>query len=295
MSDMIDLTNADLGAENLGDMWLDFIARVHPAQSKLFIESYNLIAISFPDSFINSELEHFFIDESLDTSDLIAHVRKHFIDTLIDALQIMGIIIDRDYITMNHLEPLKIILDTIYLFDGMTDLIGLVDTLDDEEADCKERFLRVVRMTQPQYMSKLEDMEYFIDDVGMNTIMGIKIGLNLIDEDDDQVIDHVLKQRIVRNKPFLVKTFAGTHIANGGGIGLNVDSYFTLFANELATALVDDEPAVYLGMVLSLMVISNLSDKEIYGQYMSLVEDHCTTIEEIYKGNEIIKEVKLDA
>ncbi|AEV89528.1 putative virion structural protein [Pseudomonas phage OBP] len=295
MSDMIDLTNVDLGAENLGDMWLDFIARVHPAQATLFIESYNLITLSFPDSYIDSTLEHLFIDEGLDTADLIAHVRKLFIDTFIDALQIMGIIIDKDFLTMDHLEPLKIVIDTIYLFDGMTDLIGLVDVLDDDEADCKERFLKIVRLTQPQYENKLDDMEYFIEDVSMNTIRGIKIGLNLIDEDDDQVLDHVLKQRIIRNKQFLVKTFAGTHIANGGGVGLNIDVYFTLFANELALSLVDEEPIVYLGMVLSLMIISDLSDKEIFGQFTALIEDHCSTIEEVYKGNEILKEVKLDA
>lgn len=293
MSEMIDLTNADLGVENLGEMWQDFIVRVHPAQATLFIESYNLISLSFPNSFIDSTLEHLFIDEGLETAELIAHVRILFIETMIDALQIMGIIIDKDFIEMNHLSKLKDILDTIYLFDGMTDLIGLVDTLDNEEMDCKERFIAVVKMTQPQL--DFEDMEYFIDDVSMNTIRGLKIGLNLIDEDDDTIMDHTLKTRIKANKNFLVKTFAGVHVANGGGVGLNIDAYFTLFANELAQALIDDSPGVYLGCVLSLMVISNMSDKEIVGQYSALVEDHCTTIEEVYKGNKLLEEVRLNA
>lgn len=295
MSDMIDLTNVDLGVENLGDMWLDFTVRCNPEHAKLFNESYNLITLSFPNSFIDTELNHLLIDESLETVDLISHVRLLFINTIIDALKICNIFIDKDFIEMNHLEPLKIILDTVYLADGITDLIGLHETLTDEEADPKERFLKVVRMVQPEYETLMEDMEYYVDEVGVKCIDGLLIGINVIDEDDDTIIDHTLKTRIRSNKNFLTKTFAAPHIANGGGIGQDIDAYFALFANELAQCLVDGEPTVYLYAVLSLMIISDMTDKQIMGQYTSLVEDHCTSVEEAYKAMNILKEVKLDA
>jgi len=47
--------------------------------------------------------------------------------------------------------------------------------------------------------------------------------------------------------------------------------------------------------VLSLMLISNLSDQDIQGQFNSLIEDQTTTVEEAYRAQNIIKKVKLNA
>lgn len=292
MSDMIDLTNVDLGVENLGEMWVDFIARCTPHQATLFNESYNLIAISFPESFVDSTLNQMFIDESLDTSELMAHVRVLFINTIIDALQMMGILIDKDYIELNSLSELKNILDTVYLFDGLTDLLGLVQILNDEEQDCKDRFIRIVQMTQPQY--DMTNMDYFIKEVSPNTIRGILIGLNIIDEDDTEWVDHTIRDRIKTNKLWLVDTYGGQHIINGGGVGLNIDGYLKVFMSDLAKDLATN-PYDYLKNVLSLMIISSLTDSQIQGQFNSLIEDQTTNVEEAYKAMEIIKKVKLNA
>lgn len=292
MSDMIDLTNADLGIENLGEMWKDFIERCTPHQAKLFTESYNLIAISFPESFIDNTLTHLFADEGLDTSDLMSHVRLLFINTICDALQMMGIFLDKDYMDMNSLHDVKIILDTIYLFDGMTDLIGLVDMLNNEELDCKERFINVVRMTQPQY--DLSEMEDYIKEVSTNTIRGIMIGLNIIDEDDTTYVDHVLRKRILANKAFLVGTLANEHIGNGGGVGLEIENYLKLFHSSLAKRLLDS-PMDYLKQVLSLMLISSLTDGQVHGQFNALLEDQCQTVEEVYQAQSILKGVVVNA
>lgn len=289
---MIDLTNVDLGVENLGEMWEDFIARCTPEHATLFNESYNLIALSFPDSFIDSTLTHYFIDEGLETAEVIAHVRQLFIDSIIDALQIMGIIVDKDYIEMNSLEELKNVLDTIYLFDGLTDLIGLVDILRDEEMDCRDRFITVVQKTQPQY--DMSNMEYFIKDVSPNVIRGILIGLNLIDEDDDTEVDHVIRDRIRNNKTFIAPLFGGMHVSNGGGVGQVIDAYMKLFMSDLARVLVENK-FLYLQHVLSLMLISSLSDAEINGQYHALVEDLCETVDDLYRATDIMKKVKLNA
>ena len=289
---MIDLTNADLGIENLGEIWKDFTERCTPEQAKLFTESYNLIAISFPNSFIDSTITHLFADDGLDTSDLIAHIRLLFINTICDALQMMGIFVDKDYMDMNSLEAVKRILDTIYLFDGMTDLIGLVDVLNNENLDCKERFIKVVRMTHGQF--PFDDMESYIKEVSTNTIRGIMIGLNIIDEDDTEYVDHVLRQRIQDNKQWLVGTFANQHIGNGGGVGLTIDNYLKLFHSDLAKAMIAN-PLDYLKQVLSLMIISSLTDGQISGQFHALVEDQCTTVEEIYKATAIIKGASIDA
>lgn len=292
MSEMIDLTNVDLGVENLGEMWSDFIVRCTPEQAILFNESYNLIAISFPESFIDSTLTQMFIDEALDTSELMSHVRSLFLETILDTLQMMGIKFDRDFIEMNHLRDMKVILDTIYLFDGLTDLLGLVDLINNEELDCKERFIEIVRMTQPQF--NLDDMEYYIEEVSANTLRGILIGINVIDEDDAEYVDHTIRNRIRSNRQWLVGTLGERHIVDGGGPGQNLDGYMKIFMSSLSKYLVED-PMLYLQNVLSLMLISNLSDQDIQGQFNSLIEDQTTTVEEAYRAQNIIKKVKLNA
>lgn len=293
MSEMIDLTNVDLGVENLGEMWSDFIERCTPEHATQYNQAYNLIAISFPDSFIDSTITHYLIDESISTPDLMAHIRILFINTIIDALQMMGIIIDKDWIDPNSLPELIVILDTIYLADGMTDLIGLVDTLNDEEADAKERFIRVVRMTQPQY--QMENMEYYIKEVSSNTIRGLMIGLNIIDEDDASWVDPDLQKRIKANKEFLKGTFGGQHIINGGGLGQEFEGYYKVFSNDLAKLLIDGKTEAYMTNILSLLIISSVTDGAIGGTYTGLVEEYSTTIEEAYKATAIMDKVELNA
>lgn len=292
MSEMIDLTNTDLGFENLGEMWSDFTDRCLPEHAKLFNESYNLISLSFPNSFVDSTLLHLLIDEGLDTGDLISHVRKLFIESIVDCLQCMGIIIDMDYVEPNNLTELKIILDTIYLMDGMTDLIGLVDTLGDEELDPKERFIQVIKKCQPQY--DYEQLPYIIDDVSTNVIRGMLIGLNIIDEDDSEWVDPTLQKRIKNNKAILLVTLAGKHITEGGGVGLTIDNYLNLFMSDLGEALIDRTER-YLLQVLGLMMISSLTDEQIVAQYNSMVEEQCNTMDQVYLAQEILKKVNLNA
>lgn len=292
MTDMIDLTNTDLGVENLGESWTDFIERCTKEQAKVFNESYNLITISFPNSFLDNDLTNLFIDEGLDTSDLISHVRQLFIVSIVDALQIMGIIIDMDYVTMDSLHELNIVLDTIYMADGITDLIGLVDLLHYEDFTAKDRFIGVMKLIQPQF--DFSNMDYMIKDVSINTIRGLLIGINVIDEDDETFLDPQLKKRINNNKPFFTGTLAYAHIINAGGLGQDFSSYSKLFVNELGTILVDN-PCKYLKNIMSLMLISAMTDEEIIAHFETLAESVSTSVEELYTCNKILEEIVINA
>lgn len=293
MSEMIDLSNTNLGEENLGDEWTNFILKCSPLHAKLFNEAYNLIDISFPESFFNQTLTHILIDESIDKSDTIAHVRKLFIDTIIEALQIMGIYIDYNQVEMRSLSTLKVILDSIYLLDGVIDILGLVDILNDEELVPKDRFIKAISVISPTDEVELEHSEMIIKEVGVNAIRGIMIGLNVIDEDDTTWIDPSLKRRIKANKAILSGTMASTHLTNGGGPGLIVDNYFNIFMGELAELLVTNQ-SEYLKNVLSLLIISACTDEQIYVQFNNLIEQNIEDMETIFKANELLKKVNIN-
>lgn len=291
MSEIIDLGDRNLAVENLGEMWQDFAARLMPEAAILFKDAYNLISISLPENGNDIQITNILIDESLETSDTVMHIRKLLIDSIVDCLQMMGIIIDYDYLSPDSLKDLVHILDTIYTLDGMDDLMQLVDILDDELIDAKERFIRVIERVEPDY--DLENFPYMIKEVSPNVTKGILIGLNILDNDDTEYMEPTIKRRVQANKEFLRETLAWEHITKGGASTLSLEVLMTLFVSDLGIKLTENK-LDYFKQVLSLMLISDLTDGQIKSQYFALLEEVAENMDEIYKAQTLLEKVKLD-
>ncbi len=291
MSEIIDLGDRNLAVENLGEMWQDFAARLMPEAAILFKDAYNLISISLPENGNDIQITNILIDESLETSDTVMHIRKLLIDSIVDCLQMMGIIIDYDYVSPDSLKDLVHILDTIYTLDGMDDLMQLVDILDDELIDAKERFIRVIERVEPNY--DLENFPYMIKEVSPNVTKGILIGLNILDNDDTEYMEPTIKRRVQANKEFLRETLAWEHITKGGASTLSLEVLMTLFVSDLGIKLTENK-LDYFKQVLSLMLISDLTDSQIKSQYYALLEEVAENMDEIYKAQTLLEKVKLD-
>lgn len=291
MSEIIDLGDRNLAVENLGEMWQDFAARLMPEAAILFKDAYNLISISLPENGNDIQITNILIDESLETSDTVMHIRKLLIGSIVDCLQMMGIIIDYDYVSPDSLKDLVHILDTIYILDGMDDLMQLVEILDDELIDAKERFIRVIERVEPDY--DLENFPYMIKEVSPNVTKGILIGLNILDNDDTEYMEPTIKRRVQANKEFLKETLAWEHITKGGASTLSLEVLMTLFVSDLGIKLTEDK-LDYFKQVLSLMLISDLTDGQIKSQYFALLEEVAENMDEIYKAQTLLEKVKLD-
>ena len=291
MSEIIDLGDRNLAVENLGEMWQDFAARLMPEAAILFKDAYNLISISLPENGNDIQITNILIDESLETSDTIMHIRKLLIDSIVDCLQMMGIIIDYDYVSPDSLKDLVHILDGIYTLDGMDDLMQLVEILDDELIDAKERFIRVIEKVEPDY--DLENFPYMIKEVSPNVTKGILIGLNILDNDDTEYMEPTIKRRVQTNKEFLKETLGWEHIINGGASTLSLEVLMTLFVSDLGIKLTENK-LDYFKNVLSLMLISDLTDGQIKSQYFALVEEVAENMDEVYKAQTLLEKVKLD-
>lgn len=291
MSEIIDLGDRNLAVENLGEMWQDFAARLMPEAAILFKDAYNLISISLPENGNDIQITNILIDESLETSDTVMHIRKLLIGSIVDCLQMMGIIIDYDYVSPDSLKDLVHILDTIYTLDGMDDLMQLVEILDDELIDAKERFIRVIERVEPDY--DLENFPYMIKEVSPNVTKGILIGLNILDNDDTEYMEPTIKRRVQANKEFLKETLAWEHITKGGASTLSLEVLMTLFVSDLGIKLTEDK-LDYFKQVLSLMLISDLTDGQIKSQYFALLEEVAENMDEIYKAQTLLEKVKLD-
>ena len=291
MSEIIDLGDRNLAVENLGEMCQDFAAMLMTEAAILFKDAYNLISISLPENGNDIQITNILIDESLETSDTVMHIRKLLIDSIVDCLQMMGIIIDYDYVSPDSLKDLVHILDTIYTLDGMDDLMQLVEILDDELIDAKERFIRVIERVEPNY--DLENFPYMIKEVSPNVTKGILIGLNILDNDDTEYMEPTIKRRVQANKEFLRETLAWEHITKGGASTLSLEVLMTLFVSDLGIKLTENK-LDYFKQVLSLMLISDLTDGQIKSQYYALLEEVAENMDEIYKAQTLLEKVKLD-
>lgn len=290
MHDDIDLTNVDLATENLGEMWLDFTVRCTEATAIQFRDAYNLISITWPDNYLDVTISTILIDESMDTSDTIMTIRRYFIDTIVESLQTIGIIIDMDFVDPNSLKDLIYILNALYSLGGMEDILRLLDILDDETLDTKDRFITSISKLDPEYDT--ENFTSLIRDVAPNVTKGILVGLNVLGTDDTEYMEPTLKRRIQRNKAFLKGTLGEQHILNGGGSGLSLEGLTLVFMNDLGKLLVDGV-IPYLRNVLSLMVIANLTDEQIESQFLASTEQFAEDMQVVYSAQNLLKEVSL--
>lgn len=297
MLDTIDMTNANLASDNLGEMWDDFAVRCTPGVAIQLADAYNLITLSLEagnegnNGFLDVEITNILIDEARETSDTIQAIRRLLIDGVVDCLQAMGIIIDMDYIGPDELGVLCKVLDTIFTFDGMEDILGLADVLDDEGIDPKERFITVIKMNDPQ--TDFENLYDIISEVSMDVTKGLLIGLNILATDDDQYMEPAMKRRLKGNKEFFKGTLGEFHVVNGGGIQQQQEVYLTLFAAELGEMLLTD-PVAYVKNVLSLLLLTSLTRSQIEGQIMALTQDVSSDLEVMYRCQAVFKEVNFN-
>ncbi|QDH47093.1 hypothetical protein PQC07_gp204 [Aeromonas phage D3] len=296
MSDMIDLTNANLASDNLGEMWDDFAVRCTPEAAIQLQDAYNLITLSLEcvpggnNGFLDTNITTVLIDEGYDTPDTIQAVRKILIYALVDCLQAMGIMIDMDYIGPDELVILTKILDTIYTVDGIEDILGLSDVLEDEGIDPKERFIQVMALVDP--LMDQEKLPYVIKDVSVDVTKGMLIGLNILSTDDDQYMEPFFKKRLVANKAFLKGTIGERHIVDGGGVQQQLDIYMNLFAAEVGEMMLNN-PVEYIKNMISIMLLTPMTGAEIEGAVMSLINDVSETTEIMYRAQAVLKEVNL--
>lgn len=294
MLETIDITNANLASDNLGEMWDDFAVRCTPEVAIQLVDAYNLITIALEageegnNGFLDIEITNILINEMSETSDVIQSIRKLLIDRIVDCLSVMGIIIDMDYVGPNELRILTKILDTIFTFDGMEDILGLADVLEDEGIDPKERFITVIQMNDPE--TDFTELYNIISEVSVNVTKGLLIGLNILSTDDDQYMEPAMKRRLVNNREFLKGTVCEYHVVHGGGMQQHQDVYLTLFGPELGEMLLKD-PVLYVKNVLSLLLITPLTQSQIEGQIMALAQDVVGDIESIYKVQNLLNEV----
>lgn len=287
--DVINL-DTNLAEENIGDIWTNFIESITPAHGEDYNAAYNLVALLGKVDDTTIFINHILIDDSISKENKSAEIRVYLINSLIDSLQIMGVGVDKDFIGPNNLKDLINVVNAFYTLHDMNDLLGIAEILQSEDFQPLDKLIEVVDRLYLDY--DVEILRDIIVSVESKTIKGILVGLNLLDEDGEHVEGYI-KERVIKNKPFLKGTLGFDHVVNDGALGLDMNILFNIHVNKLAELLASDH-AQYHRQILSLMLISSLVDTDIVKSFKILVNKHTEDIGEAYKLLDILTEVNLN-
>lgn len=293
MTDYIDTSNLKVAMDELGDLWYNFEQCLVPETAIIFNTSYNLITLAVKDSPLPLDITEILINESLDTVNAISQVRETFLIFICDVLNNMGILMDKDHIDSDSLPYLNTLLNLIYVTDGVDDVMGLIYILENETFSNKERLIEVIKR-----VNDLDDDECYPDiikDVSPDVIKGLMIGLGADTDatDDREYINDEVGKRIRNNREFIKGTLAASHITNGGVAGLSYHVLSDMFINDIAKLLLGDR-RTYYKEILSLLVISSMTNVEIESGYESMIKDFANDLDELYIGSTLLEELNLE-
>lgn len=291
MTDYIDLTQTKVAVDELGDLWINFENCLVPETAIIFNTAYNFITMAVKESTLPLDITTILINESLDVPNIVNQVRETFLIFIVDVLNEMGIYVDKNHIDSDSLPALINILDTVYSTDGVEDVMGLLWVLENDSFSNKEKVIEVIKR-----IHDIDDDENYPDiiaDVSPDVIKGLMIGLGVDIVDEDDYIDPSIRKRVRTNREFLKGTFAESHIIDGGMTGLSYQVISNIFINDLAEIMVKDHDRYYKE-VLSLLLISSMTDVEIETSYEVMVKDFAADLDELYKASALLEEVTFE-
>lgn len=289
MLENIDPTE-DLGIENLGLEWVKLLSSQHEELATLFRNAYNLIMEATPNDDFNIKLTNILIREDIVAAEKVLLIRKELVVKITIILQLMGVTVDKDYIDLNSLSVLYKIFNSFYLLNGIDDVIGVSDIIENTHQTAKDRFIEILELL---YLEDLDELNDIIEYVEPNVLRGILIGLQFLDEDSNDYIDPSLKTRITNNVNYIINTLGHRYIKDGGTIGLKSEHMLTFFECDLTNIIMESKPE-YIKNLISVLIISSASDEEIVKIVTEQIESLSDDISVIYKMNNIFKEAVLN-
>lgn len=287
-------TDAQLNSatEDMGALWLNFTDLLIPEQADILNRAYDLVTLSLNENMLSVTVSTILIDESLETTNQVNLIKKTLLDAVVEILTKMGVIINVDFVDLDELTPLSDILDVLYSTDQIDDVLGLIDILDNETYDNKDKLIQVILRFLQKESFESDSLDYIIEEVSGDVIKGLYIGLGVYTVEDGDYINPDIAKRIKANKEFLQGTRANTHILDGGGVGLSYEIYTKLFINDIAVFLTDSTKR-YMEEMMAICLISSLTNVEIEDGFESLIKDEASSMEDIYLGTSILKRIKL--
>lgn len=290
MSDYIDITDYKAASDDLQSIWLNFEDSLRYEQTIPLNTAYNLISITLKENSLSNFITTILSDNNTTLATKHQLIIKTLLEALVEVLSSMGIILNPEYIDISSLPDLNNILNTLFSTDDIDDVLGLINILDNETFDNKDKLINVIVKTLD-----LEDegnLPYIIESVSADVIKGLYIGLGAINIDDGDYVNPEVASRIRKNKTFLAGTLAGNHIINGGGVGASYIALSNLFINELGQILLDNKKQYYKE-ILSICLISSMTPIEIEEGFEVMIKDMAENMEDIYIGSAMLEKVIL--
>lgn len=287
----IDLTNTSILGDAIGVTWTTFEQSMTPEQKALINYGANLVFINYPESDLGIMVNEIIVDENLAGNNKIMVVRNIIRDNLLEIAQKLGFELDGDYTSDDayYVELIKLI-DFVFEVDKLEDVSGMCSLLESQDINPKERYIGCLQKHYGEDF-EVDKLNYLITDVSEATLERIKLGLLSLDDDVEPLPDYI-KNRILNNRELIKPTLAGSHITNGGAIGLAIDSLLAFFKRELSDQLENDW-FIYAQNIIGMYLISDTNNDGLTEKLISKLKDVPEGMLEYAKLENLIKEIKL--
>ena len=284
----IDLTEASILTSELGETWLAFAKSITEFNFNTFDKAYNLIAISQEETTVQNQILEILIDEGMTVTEQTNAVRDILIANSIQIITELGIEIDKDQITIDHLPLLTNIIDVAYILDGYEDLLSLSVILEAADLETKDRFIMVI-----EKLLDLEDTslyEMIISDVSEHLLEVLRT--SLINPDADIEVPQYVSDRVRGNKEFLRGTLAWEHVVSAGKLGIGwlvIYKYYLDRLNEMK----ENEPKKYIKEIICLMLCSGITNESFLDKLSARLGEDFSDVESLYYADGLVKKLGL--
>lgn len=292
MEAIIDRTGLTAARDDLGSVWENFEDGLIPEQADQLNYAYNLISAGFKENSLSLMISTFLIDENIESATRINLIRRTLITGIIELLNQVGIIIDLDYVTLDSLAALSVVLDTLYQTERVEDVYGVMDILDNETYDNKDKLIATINTVMGLEETDDSELLYLIQEVSGDTIKGLYLGLDESDDDNGDYLNPDIARRIKANRTFLTGTLAASHIVNGGQAGLPYLTLFRLLIDKMEPVILDDKRR-YLKEILAICLISSMTSHEIEEGYEEMVVELCQSLNDMTLPTQLLEQVVL--
>lgn len=290
--------NAALTREAVGDSWSEFITTVPKEHTALYERGIATVLFAYPDTLMITQIIELVGDESLSPEDKGMSLRYVLLEQLVDIINKMGVWLNKDYISIDHLIELMNMAEFFYTVGDIQDANNtILPFLLATDTDPKYRLLNCLgkALYDDTETPDVSEYEWLIEDVAEATLKSLADSLTGTDYEEippTSVID-----RVKSNRDTYDNTLGYEFIKKGGSPCSAVETYLNYYASHLTALLTNDdiESAVQYGKeIISLHLISDYNDSQLEDKLLTFFDGRLDNIAAVFLIEKMVKSLKLN-
>lgn len=280
-------------AGKVGSIWEEFRSTIPVEHAKLYEEGLALVFLTYPDSLVINQLMELLIDENITSMEKSMSVRMITYDQIMDIVNKIGIVINKDFVELRYLQQLISLADFFYVVSETENAeVTFLPILLAGDVPPEQRLITALaKDAYPELDDPdMSDYECLIEEVPLSVIKSLIESIEGTEEED--IPDPVIIRRVKLNRQLLDTSIGYMHVRNGGAVGNSLEVYFNFFMHELSASMVDT-PEQFILDVISIHLISEVGNDTLKDKIRLYLDGNMNNVVELMKSQSLIDAIQL--